>query len=163
MAPMVATGAEARFFAKKARAHGLIPGVMVEIPAAALRCEEILAEVDFVSIGTNDLSQYTMAADRLSPELAALCDPWHPAVLQLIKMVCDAGKAAGKPVADPLLAVVLVGLGVTSLSAAATAIPAVGAALARVEFDDCARAAAAAIAAPDADAARDAVRGVVHS
>ncbi len=170
MAPMVATGAEARFFAEKARAHGLIPGVMVEIPAAALRCEDILAEVDFVSIGTNDLSQYTMAADRLSPELASLCDPWHPAVLQLIKMVCDAGKAADKPVgvcgeaaADPLLAVVLVGLGVTSLSAAATAIPAVGAALARVEFAACTSAAAAVLAAPDADAARDAVRDLVHS
>src|SRR5690625_4456035 len=170
MAPMVATGAEARFFAEKARAHGLLPGVVVEIPAAALRCEDILAEVDFVSIGTNDLSQYTMAADRLSPELASLCDPWHPAVLQLIKMVCDAGKAADKPVgvcgeaaADPLLAVVLVGLGVTSLSAAATAIPAVGAALARVEFAACTSAAAAVLAAPDADAARDAVRDLVHS
>lgn len=169
MAPMVATRAEARFFAEKARAHGLVPGVMVEIPAAAIRSHEILREVDFVSIGTNDLAQYTMAADRLSPQLAALCDPWQPAMLDLIKMVCDAGRAADKPTgvcgeaaADPLLACVLVGLGVTSLSAAYLALPGVGAALAKVSLAACEQAARAALRARDASEARSLARGVLR-
>lgn len=165
MAPMVSTPAEARDFAERTRAHGLIPGVMIEVPAAALRCRQILREVDFVSIGTNDLSQYTMAADRLSPDLSGLCDPWQPAVLDLVRMICEAGAEAGKPVgvcgeaaADPLLGIVLVGLGVDSLSAAHTALPAVGAALGRVDLATCQQAARAALAAADADGARAAVR-----
>ncbi len=169
MAPMVATAQEAKYFAERTRSYGLSPGVMIEVPAAALRCHEILGEVDFVSIGTNDLSQYTMAADRLSPDLAALCDPWQPAVLELIKITCDAGTEAGKPVgvcgeaaADPLLATVLVGLGVTSLSAAHTALPSVGAALSRVDLDTCKEAAARALTANDAMQARALAREVVN-
>lgn len=161
MAPMVATIAEARFFAERCRARGLVAGVMVEVPAAALLAEALLAEVDFVSIGTNDLTQYTMAADRLSPRLAALSDSWHPAVLRLVRMTAAAGREAGKPVgvcgeaaADPLLARVLVGLGVTSLSAAASALPLVGAGLATVTLARCRAAADAALAAPGATEAR---------
>ncbi len=141
MAPMIATAEEAEHFAAQVRSHGLTPGVMIEVPAAALLADRILDHVDFLSIGTNDLAQYTMAADRMSAELAALTDPWQPAVLTLVAMAVRAGAAAGKPVgvcgeaaADPLLACVLAGLGVTSLSAAAAALQGVGARLAQVSL-----------------------------
>jgi phosphotransferase system enzyme I (PtsI) len=144
MAPMIATAAEAKQFAAHARSHGLTPGVMIEVPAAALMADRILEHVDFLSIGTNDLAQYTMAADRMSADLATLTDPWQPAVLALVAMAVRAGAAAGKPVgvcgeaaADPLLACVLTGLGVTSLSAAAAAIQGVGAKLAQVTLQQC--------------------------
>lgn len=170
MAPMVATPAEARFFAERARKRGLVAGAMIEVPSAALLADAVLAEVDFVSLGTNDLTQYTMAADRLSPSLATLSDPWQPAVLELVRMTAEAGVRADKPVgvcgeaaADPLLAIVLVGLGVTSLSAAAAALPAVGARLAGVPLDRCRAAAQAALAATDPAGARRAVRAVVDA
>ena len=153
MAPMIATAAEAKSFAAKARSHGLTPGVMIEVPAAALLADKILEHVDFLSIGTNDLAQYTMAADRMSADLASLTDPWQPAVLALVAMAARAGAAVGKPVgvcgeaaADPLLAAVLVGLGVTSLSMAPAAVAAVGAKLAQVTLEQC-RAAAEAVRA----------------
>ncbi|NLG54057.1 MAG: phosphoenolpyruvate--protein phosphotransferase, partial [Rhodococcus sp.] len=154
MAPMIATAAEAAAFAEQVRERGLIPGVMVEIPAAALHARHILEHVDFLSIGTNDLTQYTMAADRMSPELAALTDPWQPAVLDLVARTAQAGRDVGKPVgvcgeaaADPLLACILVGLGVTSLSAAVAAIPAVGASVAAASHEQCREAAQAVLAA----------------
>ena len=144
MAPMVATVDEAFEFAAKCRDRSLSPGVMVEVPSVALLADAFLAEVDFFSIGTNDLTQYTMAADRMSSPLAALTNPWQPAVLRLIQMAADAGKKVAKPVgvcgeaaADPLLACVLVGLGVTSLSMATNAIPAVGVQLAKVTLSQC--------------------------
>ena len=102
---------------------------MVEIPAAALRAADLLEYADFLSIGTNDLAQYTMAADRMAGDLADLLDPWQPALLDLIRMTAEAGAGAGKPVgvcgeaaASPALAPVLVGLGVTSLSMSASAV-----------------------------------------
>ena len=169
MAPMVATVAEAAFFAERVRARGLTAGIMVEVPAAALLADALLAEVDFVSIGTNDLTQYTMAADRLSPSLASLSDPWQPAVLRLVGMTAEAGQRLGKPVgvcgeaaADPVLAAVLVGLGVTSLSAAAAALPAVGARLSRHTLEQCRQAATAVLATSDPVAARDAARAVLE-
>lgn len=168
MAPMVATVDEARDFARSARARGLVPGVMVEVPSAALLADRILAEVDFLSIGTNDLTQYAMAADRLCTDLAHLTDPWQPAVLQLIAMTAAAGERAGKPVgvcgeaaADPLLACVLVGLGVTSLSMAVAAVRPVGARLATATLEQCREMASAALAAADPSAARDAARAVL--
>ena len=93
MAPMVATVAEAADFADKVRARGLKAGVMVEIPSAALLAHRMLEVVDFLSIGTNDLTQYTMAADRMATDLAHLTDPWQPAVLQLIAITAEAGTA----------------------------------------------------------------------
>jgi phosphotransferase system enzyme I (PtsI) len=168
MAPMVATVAEAADFAARVRARGLVPGVMIEVPSAALHAERLLQHVDFLSIGTNDLSQYTLAADRLSADLADLTDPWQPALLHLVALTADAGRRTGKPVgvcgeaaADPLLACVLVGLGITSLSCAASAVAGVGARLATVDLDTCRRAAEAALAQDDPAAARAVVREVI--
>ena len=161
MAPMIATAQEAQSFAAQARSHGLTAGVMIEVPAAALLADRILEHVDFLSIGTNDLAQYTMAADRMSADLATLTDPWQPAVLTLVAMAVRAGAAAGKPVgvcgeaaADPLLACVLTGLGVTSLSAAAAAIQGVGAKLAQVTLQQCRDAADAVLGTATAAGAR---------
>ena len=169
MAPMVATVEEAAEFAGKVRGRGLVAGVMVEVPSAALLAEQILAEVDFLSIGTNDLTQYAMAADRLAAELAHLTDPWQPAVLRLVAMTAEAGQRVGKPVgvcgeaaADPLLATVLVGMGVTSLSMAEAAVRAVGSQVGQVALETCRAAAAVALAAPSPAAARTAVQDVLR-
>ncbi|MGZ4438171.1 MAG: phosphoenolpyruvate--protein phosphotransferase [Nocardioidaceae bacterium] len=168
MAPMVATVAEAREFAAHVRGLGLKAGVMVEIPSAALLAHQMLEVVDFLSIGTNDLTQYTMAADRMATDLAHLTDAWQPAVLQLVAITAEAGRQAGKPVgicgeaaADPMLAAAMVGMGVTSLSMALAAVRPVGAQLAAVSMDVCEHAAEAALAAVDPMAARDAVRRVL--
>ncbi|MGX7826715.1 putative PEP-binding protein [Actinokineospora sp. 24-640] len=154
MAPMIATCAEAAAFAASARAAGLAAvGVMIEIPAAALRAPEILAEVDFVSVGTNDLAQYTFAADRLLGELGDLLDPRQPALLALVAEVARAARAADKPAgvcgeaaADPGLAPVFAGLGITSLSMSAPAVPAVRAALRARTHAECVALAAEALA-----------------
>ncbi len=168
MAPMVATVAEAAGFADKVHELGLKAGVMVEVPSAALLAHRMLEVVDFLSIGTNDLTQYTMAADRMATDLAHLTDPWQPAVLQLIAITAEAGRQAGKPVgvcgeaaADPLLACVLVGMGISSLSMAAAAVRPVGARLATATMTDCEDAAEAALSAADPTAARDAVRALL--
>lgn len=144
MAPMVATVDEAFEFAAKCRERDLTPGIMVEVPAVAIMPHAFLKEVDFFSIGTNDLTQYTMAADRMASSLAMLTDPWQPAVLRLIQNTAAAGQEMGKPVgvcgeaaADPLLACVLLGLGITSLSMAVNAIPAVGVQLGKVSLAQC--------------------------
>jgi phosphoenolpyruvate-protein phosphotransferase (PTS system enzyme I) len=170
MAPMVATVAEASEFAAAVRTRGLKPGVMVEVPSAALLAHRMLEVVDFLSIGTNDLTQYTMAADRMATDLAHLTDAWQPAVLQLIAITAEAGKQAGKPVgvcgeaaADPLLACVLVGMGITSLSMASAAVRPVGARLAGASMDHLEDAAEAALAAKDPMAARAAVRAVLDA
>ena len=169
MAPMISTPTEATEFAELARAAGLGQvGVMVEIPSAALQAEEILTAVDFVSIGTNDLAQYAMAADRQATGLGDLQDLWQPAVLRLLHMVGRAGRRTGKPVgvcgeaaADPALAAVLVGFGVTSLSMALRALEPVRRALARVTAEDCRRAAAAALTSVDPAAAKQEVSRVL--
>ncbi|MBY4400640.1 phosphoenolpyruvate--protein phosphotransferase [Rhodococcus fascians] len=168
MAPMIATAQEAQDFAADVRERGLTPGVMIEIPAAALLAEHILEHVDFLSIGTNDLAQYTMAADRMSAQLAGLTDPWQPAVLALVAHTAAAGAKVGKPVgvcgeaaADPLLACVLVGMGITSLSAASAAVAHVGSKLATVTLDQCKAAAAAALKTDSTAAAREAVIAIL--
>ena len=168
MAPMIATADEARQFAGLARERGLHPGVMIEIPAAALLADRLLEHVEFLSIGTNDLAQYTMAADRMSSDLATLTDPWQPAVITLVAQTARAGVAAGKPVgvcgeaaADPLLACVLVGLGVSSLSAAASAVTPVGAKLASVTLQQCRDAAEAVLATANPAQAREAATTVL--
>lgn len=164
MAPMVATSTEAQWFANLCRERGLTAGAMIEVPAAALMADKIMPHLDFVSIGTNDLTQYTMAADRLSPQLAYLTDPWQPAVLRLIQHTCIVGQAnnvavgvCGEAAADPMLACVLTGLGVNSLSAASTAVAGVGAQLAEVTLDQCQQLAEVALDAESPDSARTAV------
>ncbi len=168
MAPMIATTEEACRFAELARDRGLYPGVMIEVPAAALLADRILEHVEFLSIGTNDLTQYTMAADRMSSDLATLTDPWQPGVLALVAQTAQAGAASGKPVgvcgeaaADPLLACVLTGLGITSLSAAAPAVAPVGARLASVSLQQCRDAADAVLEASGPAEARARARAVL--
>lgn len=165
MAPMVATLDEARNFATACRSRNLSPGLMVEVPSVALLADAFLAEVDFMSIGTNDLTQYTMAADRMAPSLAALTDPWQPAVLHLIRLAALAGTSAHKPVgvcgeaaADPLLACILVGLGLGSLSMAPNAVAAVGLQLESVTLEQCQQAAFAVLHCTTALAARATAR-----
>lgn len=169
MAPMVATAREAKWFAGLCAERNLTAGAMIEVPAASLMADKLMPYLDFVSIGTNDLTQYTMAADRMSPQLAYLTDPWQPAVLRLIDHTCKEGKrfntavgVCGEAAADPLLACVLTGLCVNSLSAASTAIAGVGAQLAAVDLETCQKAAAAALDAEGATEARAAVRAIIQ-
>lgn len=165
MAPMVATVDETAYFTALAREYGLkTAGVMVEVPSSALLADRVLAHADFASIGTNDLTQYTMAADRLLGSVAGFQDPWHPAVLRLVREVGSAGARLGKPVgicgeaaADPLLAVVLVGLGATSLSMAPSALADVRHTLSQRTLDEARTLAELALSADDAAGARRAV------
>lgn len=172
MAPMVADRSDAKAFADACRAAGLRAkfGAMVEIPSAALRARSVLQEVEFLSLGTNDLAQYTFAADRQVGSVSRFQDPWQPALLDLVALSAEAAKAEGKScgvcgeaASDPLLACVLTGLGVTSLSMSALSIPYVRASLAQCTLAQCERAAAAARAADSAEDARAAARAVLSS
>ena len=168
MAPMVANVEEARYFTDLAHELGIrMAGVMVEVPSAALLADRVLAATGFASIGTNDLTQYTMAADRLLGSVSRFQSPWHPAVLSLVGSVGAAGRDLGKPVgicgeaaADPLLAVVLVGLGATTLSMSPSALADVRASLARFTLDDAHAIAEAALAADGAAEAQAAAKSV---
>lgn len=105
-------------------------GIMIEVPAAALAADHLAREADFFSIGSNDLTQYTLACERLNPNIAALYQPLEPAVLRLIAMTAEAAHRHGKPVAlcgemagDPNLTALLIGLGIDELSCAPPSIP----------------------------------------
>jgi multiphosphoryl transfer protein len=137
-------------------------GVMVEVPALALVADVIAPEVDFFSIGTNDLIQYTLAADRTNPELAELATPFQPAIIRLIGATCRAAAAHGRPVAvcgeaaaDPDAAVLFIGLGVGELSVAPRSIAAVQAVLGGIELRAARDAAAEAETAPTVAAVRE--------
>ncbi|MCW2877036.1 MAG: phosphoenolpyruvate-protein phosphotransferase [Sphaerisporangium sp.] len=162
MAPMVASAEEAGWFAGACRAAGITSaGIMIEIPAAALRAADLAPAVDFFSIGTNDLAQYVFAADREVGALTPYQDPWQPVLLDLVATAASAGVpcgVCGEAASDPALACVLAGLGVTSLSMGAPALPWVRATLARHTLDQCRAAAAAARATSTAEAARAAAR-----
>ena len=163
MAPMVSDAEETTWFVDYGKKLGLkTVGVMAEVPSLAVVADQVAEVSDFVSIGTNDLTQYTLAADRMLGSVASYQDPWHPAVLRLVKMLGDAGAAAGKPVgvcgeaaADPKLAVVLVGLGCTTLSMTPTALADVRAELRTVTLKEAQARAARALAATTAADARD--------
>ena len=171
MAPMVATAEEAAWFARRVRENGLPKaGVMIEVPGAALRAEHVLAEVDFGSLGTNDLAQYTMAADRMQGALSELLDPWQPAVLDVVAAACDGARRTGRPIGvcgesagDPLLALVLAGLGVSSLSMAPSKVPVVRLALSLHSLPECQGLATVAREARTAGDALEAVRSRARS
>lgn len=119
-------------------------GAMVETPAAALMASALLREVDFLSIGSNDLTQYTLAMDRGHPALAGRTDALHPAVLKLVASTASAGVAAGKLVAvcggvaaDRLAVPILLGLGVRELSVVPAAIPAIKRQVRALRMSDC--------------------------
>ncbi|WP_461164256.1 phosphoenolpyruvate--protein phosphotransferase [Arthrobacter sp. R4-81] len=168
MAPMISTAEEAARFASMCADAGIsTPGVMVEVPSAALTAEAILREVGFASLGTNDLTQYAMAADRQLGPLAGLNTPWQPAVLRLVGLTVEGSVAEGhnKPVgvcgeaaADPALAVVLTGLGVSTLSMTARSLAAVAAVLKTVTLAEAQELAKLALSAPSATEARAWVR-----
>jgi phosphotransferase system enzyme I (PtsI) len=168
MAPMVADAEETAYFVGLARELGIrTAGVMAEIPSLALLAEQVFAEADFVSIGTNDLTQYTLAADRLLGTVGSYQDPWHPAVLRLVAQLGAAGASVSKGVgicgeaaADPLLAVVLVGLGATTLSMTPAALADVRAELGKHTIDQAREMATAALAATTARSAKAAAAAV---
>ncbi len=157
MAPMdVSTVAEAATSPPRPCGSGHGPRVMVEVPSVALLADRFLQHLDFLSIGTNDLSQYTAGRPSGSRgDLADLTDPWQPALLRMVQLTAEAGQrwasrsGLRRGAADPLLACVLVGLGITSLSCAASSVAGVGANLGTVTLDTCRRAAEAALAADD--------------
>jgi phosphotransferase system enzyme I (PtsI) len=162
MAPMVADADETEYFVGVARSVGVESvGITVEVPSSAVLADQLAPLVDFLSIGTNDLTQYTLAADRMLGSVAAFQDPWHPAVLRLARLVGEAGAAAGVPVGvcgeaagDPLLAVVLVGLGATELSMSPALLADVRAELARYTLAQARELAQLAVAARSAAEAR---------
>ena len=165
MVPMVASLSEfeeVRRMLDHARAELRISdpislGVMVETPAAAITADLLSAHADFLSIGTNDLTQYCLAMDRGSARLADSFDALHPAVLRLIATAVEGARRHSRAVSvcgglasEPLAAPILVGLGVRGLSAAPSQIPAIKARLARVTLDQCQRITRAALSLPAA-------------
>ncbi|MEW5991834.1 MAG: phosphoenolpyruvate--protein phosphotransferase [Chloroflexota bacterium] len=145
-------------------------GIMIEVPSAAILADALASEVDFLSIGTNDLVQYALAADRTNPQLAELASPLQPAVLRLISGVVRAAAFAGRPVAvcgeaaaDPLAGPILAGLGVTELSVTPGSIGAVRARLATLGPDACRAAAEAALTARTVAEVRAIADGVLSA
>jgi len=119
-------------------------GAMVEIPSAAICANALAGEVDFLSIGTNDLIQYALAVDRVNEKVAYLYEPTHPAILRLLKMVADAAHAndiwfgvCGEMAGDVALVPLLLGLGVDELSASATLVPRVKRAVQSLTVPEC--------------------------
>ena len=141
-------------------------GIMVEVPAAALSAEAFAPEVDFFSIGTNDLTQYTLAAERGNERLADLADALHPSVLRLIEAVTESAQRHGKWVgvcgelaSEPLAVPALVGLGVTELSVNPPAIPRVKEAVRQVDSEAAAALAREALGLASADEVRALLAG----
>ncbi|MFA6319065.1 MAG: phosphoenolpyruvate--protein phosphotransferase [Elusimicrobiota bacterium] len=171
--PMVADLEELRaakaMLAEEARRLGISPlpaGVMIEVPSAALLSEPLAREADFFSIGTNDLTQYTLAMDRGNPKLAARVDALHPAVLRMIQHAVEGAKVHGRAVgvcggaAGDLQAVpLLIGLGVTELSMSPASVPAVKAAVRRADAADCTELARKALAMSSAAEVRGLTAG----
>ncbi len=152
MFPMIATLEELRAARAllepiaQATGRAIEVGVMIEVPSAALIAERLAAEVDFFSIGTNDLTQYTLAMDRGHPQLAAQADGLHPSVLRLIAMTVTAAHRHGRWVGvcgglagDPVAVPALVGLGVDELSVSAVSVPTIKAQVRSLARQDCAR------------------------
>ncbi|MBY0303300.1 putative PEP-binding protein, partial [Sphingomonas ginsenosidimutans] len=173
MLPMVASvaeltevrGAVERLRADMGVAHAVQVGVMVETPAAAITADLLARHADFLSIGTNDLTQYTLAMDRGNDGVAGGVDGLHPAVLRLIGETCRGAARHGRwtgvcggLASDPLAVPILIGLGVTELSATPALVPEVKAAIRAATLADCRDLAARAVAADSAGAVRDLAR-----
>jgi phosphoenolpyruvate-protein kinase (PTS system EI component) len=140
-------------------------GIMIEVPAAALTAAQLAPAVDFFSVGTNDLTQYTLAADREVSAVAGLNDALHPAVLTLIGRAAAAAAQAGRwtgvcgeLAADPLAVPLLVGLGVRELSVGAAAVASVKQIVRATDLAAAAELARQALDLPSADAVRDLMR-----
>ena len=173
MLPMVAFTEEVDFFkqviAEEKDSLGIKAdikiGIMVEVPSAALISSQMAARADFFSIGTNDLTQYTLAIDRGHKELSALSDSLHPAVLKLISLTCQGAKENGKPVAvcgamagDLMAVPLLIGLGVTELAVGAASIAPVKALVRRLDSQKCKAVAQKTLALASAQEVRALVR-----
>jgi phosphoenolpyruvate-protein phosphotransferase (PTS system enzyme I) len=163
MAPMVSSVAEAEWFADRMHetgAEGVEVGVMVEVPSAILIADLLADRLDFLSIGTNDLTQYLHAADRQHGALAGMQDPFSPTLLRAVSQICQGaeGRAwvgvCGEAASEPAWSLLAVGLGVTELSVGVKSILPVKAALARASFEDCRATAERALEARDAEEAR---------
>jgi phosphocarrier protein FPr len=168
MLPMVADLGELRMarallaeVAAEASGPALELGIMIEVPSAAILADVFAPEVDFMSIGSNDLTQYTLAMDRTHPTLAAKADGLHPAVLRLIDLTARAAHAHGKWVglcgelgADPVAVPILVGLGIDELSVNVPAIAAVKARIRALSFEQAREVAAQALRCSTADEVR---------
>ncbi len=135
--------------------------MMVEVPSAAIMADQFAPEVDFFSIGTNDLTQYVLAMDRLHPQLAKQADALHPAVLRMVAQTVRAAEAAGKWVgvcggvaSNPLGAAILVGLGVRELSVSVPSVASVKAHLRGQRYEDLRALAERALACQDAQEVR---------
>jgi len=144
-------------------------GIMVEIPSVAILADAFAPIVDFFSIGTNDLVQYTLAADRTNPALAELATPLQPAVLRLIRLVADAALPYGRPIAvcgeaaaDPLAAALFVGLGVDELSVAPGSLAGLRVTLAGLDVEACREAATRALTATNVAGVRAIAAGLVE-
>lgn len=140
-------------------------GMMIEVPSAALAADRLAEEADFFSVGTNDLAQYTLAAERGNERVAALADALHPAVLELIRLAATAAAAKGRwtgvcgeIAGDPLAAPLLIGLGVTELSMSAPAIPHVKQVVRRTDLASARALAERALAASSAGEVRELLR-----
>jgi phosphoenolpyruvate-protein phosphotransferase (PTS system enzyme I) len=143
---------------------------MVETPAIIPLIPDLNGAVDFLSIGTNDLSQYLFAADRLHPELGQLNSPWQPALLRQVNQIAQSASTHGIPLgvcgeaaADPLLAVVFAGMGIDSVSVAPSAVNDVFAALVGTTAETARRCAEAALAARTEPEVRRGVKEVISS
>ena len=166
MAPMIATIAEAKDFAAMARAAGITRvGVMVEIPAIVSVIPQLKGVIDFVSVGTNDLSQYLFAADRVNSNVAHLLNPWEPALLSTLAQIAQLARensiksgVCGEAASDPLLAVVLAGLGFDSVSASPSSVADVVQALSVVDAELARSVAISALSAHDAQSSKQAAR-----
>jgi phosphocarrier protein FPr len=168
MFPMIATLNELRdvkaMLAEEAESLGVSPvpaGIMVEVPAAAVMAAQFAREADFFSIGTNDLTQYTLAMDRGHPKLAPQVDGLNPAVLRLVAHTVKGAQPAGKPVgvcggiaSDPAAVPILIGIGVNELSVSLPAIPTVKAQIRTLRVDACRELAERALAAESAEEVR---------
>ena len=162
MAPMIATIEEARTFAELARGIGEYKvGVMIETPSIALLIDQLAGVLDFVSVGTNDLSQYLFAADRMNPSLGALLNHWQPALIKSLARIASDAKQAGlssgvcgESASDPAFAILLAGLGFDSVSVSRSQVDAVHNALSSLEFPDAQKVAQEVLQATSAEEAK---------